>query len=129
MTRRQNVGLVCGLIALLIAALACFTKPPSPAGRYVSKGILVGGDCYYEFTGGKWSFVYDGGSAQFGTYGRSGDGWTMTNRPNRHGKSETFRIECSWFGISFYDQTGHVDHFRRRLAPGLRPDWMPDWMQ
>jgi hypothetical protein len=129
MTRRQKIGLVCGIGVLMIAALACFTKPPSPSGRYVSKGILVDGDCYYEFSDGKWSFVYDGGSAQFGTYGRSSDGWIMTNRPDRRGKSDSFRMEYSWFGISFWDQAGHADHFRRRLAPGLRPDWMPDWMQ
>ena len=135
MTSRRRLYLVCGVIALAVAAVLCFTKPSGPGGRYVADSrIGIQGDFYWEFVHGKWSLVYKGGRDDyFGTYARTGDGWVLTNRPDlqlKYGKSETWKIECSWFGVSFFDESGkRGEHFRRRVIPFLRPNWMPNWMQ
>ena len=93
-------------------------------------GIIVGGDCYWQISEGRVSFVYwNGRDDSFGTYAETKDGWIWTN-DHVKGKPSSMRVRCTWAGLRFHDESGEeVGFWRRRLVPFLRPDWLPDAIQ
>lgn len=130
MRKRRRIIHVCCILALLLLGLACFTRPPSPSGRYVADSrIGIEGDFYWEFANGKVALVYEGGRDEtFGTYGRTPEGWCWTN--DHGGGSTVFRLRCSWWQLRCFDETElQVGTMRRRVIPVLRPQWVPDWIQ
>lgn len=131
MSRRKRYILIAGAGLLVVVALAFLTNPSSPSGRYVANpNLALEGDFYWQFSGGHARIVYDGGSDQTGTYSFTNGSWFIDTSGSIHAPQHLWRIECSWFGVQLYDETGkRVDSMRRRIIPCLRPDWMPDWMQ
>ena len=130
MTRRRRTILGCIAVVGLVVGVLALVGPSSPSGRYVSKGILVGGDCYWQFSEGRVSFVYwDGRDDTFGTYTKTNGDWFWTNDHGK-GKPSTFRVRCTWAGLHFYDESGkEVEFLRRRFIPFMRPNWIPEAIQ
>lgn len=139
MTRRKRYiwFSVAGL--LVIAAFLFFTKPSTPAGRYVaSSRIAADGDFYYEFAGGQMSFVVhepdtNGGAVTFrdktGVYFETNGAWVyFTGRDLRRSNAVPIYLRSSWFGVSFSATNGSHEFLRRRLIPFWRPVWMMDWL-
>jgi hypothetical protein len=133
MTRKTRLLWTCAVAVSLLVIIVGLKGPSSPSGRFVADpGISYDGDLFWEFADGKVSLVADSGKRDsFGTYAKSKDGWIWMNDPGR-GKPTQLRVECSWFGLRFYSETGEqVLGMRRRLVPFVRPYWMVkwDWMQ
>ena len=128
--RIRIIRFLC-LTALLFVALACLTRPSSPAGRYVADGrIGLVGDFCWEFSTGKVALVHEGGRVSSGTYSRTTEGWFWTDDSEICAVPTVFRVQYSGWQLRFYDQSGRkVGTMRRRIIPGLRPHWVPDWIQ
>ncbi len=128
-TRRRIIW-GCGLLVLVTIGLACFTNPRSPAGRYVADSrIGIEGDFYWEFSRGKVSLIHEGGRDECGTYARKPDGWSWT-KPYGKGKTSEFKIQYSWWELRIFDESGQpAATMRRRVVPGLRPRWVPEWIK
>ena len=139
MARRKRYILFGGAGLLAIAAFLCFTRPSTPAGRYVaSSSIGACGDFYYELADGRMSFVVhepntNGGTYSFrdpsGVYFQTNGAWVyFAGRDLRRTNPVPVYLQSSWFGLSMSYTNGTHDFLRRRLIPFRRPEWMLDWL-
>jgi len=139
MTRRKRYILISGAGFFLIAVFLCFTKPSSPAGRYVaSSSIGADGDFYYELADGRMSFVVhepatNGSTFSFrdpsGVYFQTNGTWVyFADRDLKRTNSLPVYLKSSWFGLSMSYTNSTHDFLRRRIIPFRRPQWMVDWL-
>ena len=132
MSRKKRYLLIAGITLIVVAAVFVVTKPSTPSGRFVgSSGIAVGGDYYWECSGGKLYFVCDDGRLETGAYFQKQDGWFLTNwyLAERHRSNAVpYKVECSWAGLTLSYTNGSREFWRRRVIPVRRPAWMIDWL-
>jgi hypothetical protein len=94
-SRPLQAVLIACIVLLALAAAIWMVGSSTPWGRYCETGIAVEGDCYWEFSGGKLLFIYEGGTDSFGTYSKTNGTWFWKNTHGR-GKPTISQIECSW---------------------------------
>ena len=119
--------------AVVLAAVLAVTQPPSPAGRYVASApLVISGDFYYEFAGGKVYFVdYEPSGVsrrnEVGAYFQTPAGWFYRVSLGTNAvaiKTAPVKMVCSWAGVRLVDSSGKGELWRRRLMAGKRPEWM-----
>ena len=130
--KRKRWLMIGGALVGIVLFLLFFTKPPTPAGRYVSSpSIGAVGDWYEEFSDGKvtWVLHEDADSTYRdaeGSYTKTEDGRVFMSG-GKH-PAPAIKIECFWYGLRMTTADGHREFMRRRLVRGRRPEWMLDHM-
>ena len=115
---RCVLGLILLMLVLLLGGLSLFLPLP-PYGRYRAEGIGNIGEAYYEFSGGKVSFIMtdgygSGATAQaktFGSYYSSNGVWFIV------AKGDLGELHPTLWNIKICDTNGaHAATFRRMLS-------------
>jgi hypothetical protein len=130
----RKIGKVGLIVLVAVVGFFVIFKPTAPDGIYVAKGpSVVTGDCYYELSGGKvtWLDFENSGTTNFqqiGTYYKTTNGWFYAMSPITSARGSVLvvppvQIKCSWIGLTFSSGTNSW-FWRRRLIEGKRPDWM-----